>query len=179
MDGYLDAVIGLLLIGFVVTTTKRLRQRKRRVSDVSIWFWFTGLALLILAIGAYWSYIVFEYASLEIIALIAFGLFALAIILGMMGKIVPFLVWFHLNASGFMETPIMSTIIPQKRLKLTFWLFAASVLLALSSVFYPELLRVAGLSSICLFWVVLFNLITAARLYHHISKNGTKFTFVS
>lgn len=174
-----DAVIGLLLVGFVVTTAKRLHQRKRRVSDVSIWFWFAGLALLILAIGAYWGYTVFEYVSLEIMALMAFGLFALAIILGMMGKIVPFLVWFHLNASGYMETPIMSTIIPQKRLKLTFWLFTASTLLALSSAFHPELLRVAGVGSIGLFGVVLFNLITAARLYRHISKNGTKFTFES
>ena len=61
-----DAVIGLLLIGFVVTTTKRLRQRKRRVSDISIWFWFAGLALLMLAIGAYWSYLIFDYASLAL-----------------------------------------------------------------------------------------------------------------
>jgi hypothetical protein len=172
-----DAVIGLLLIGFVITTTKRLRERKRRVSDVSIWFWFAGMGLLTFAVGAYWSYLILDYALLEAMSLIAFGLFALSIILGMMGKIVPFLVWFHLNASGFMETPIMSTIIPQKRLKLTFWLFSTMALVTLVSTLYPPLLSLAGLSGTALFGIILFNLITAQRLYAHTLKHGTKFSF--
>ncbi len=35
-----DTVVAVLLTGFVVTTLKRLKTRKRRVGDVSIWFWF-------------------------------------------------------------------------------------------------------------------------------------------
>lgn len=174
-----DAVIGLLLLGFVVTTNKRLRQRKRRVSDVSIWFWFAGLGLLTFAIGTYGSFLLLDYAPLEAMSLLAFGLFALAILLGMMGKIIPFLVWFHLNASGFLETPIMSAILPQKRLKTTFWLFASTALFALGSPLAPSLLSLAGFSSMGMFGVVLFNLIAAARLYHHVLKTGTKFSFDS
>ncbi len=172
-----DAVIGLLLLGFVVTTTKRLRERKRRVSDASIWFWFAGLGFLTFATGAYWSYWLLDYAPLEAMSLIAFGLFALSIILGMMGKIVPFLVWFHLNASGFMETPIMSAIIPQKRLKLTFLFLLATAFFALASPLLPYFLRIAGFSGMAMFGVILVNLVNAARLYRHVLTKGTKFSF--
>ncbi|HEX5711658.1 MAG TPA: hypothetical protein VFX68_09970 [Sulfuricurvum sp.] len=172
-----DAVIGLLLAGFIVTTAKRLRQRKRRVSDASIWFWFAGLGLLTFAIGAYTASRAFDYLSLEMMSLIAFGLFALAILLGMMGKIVPFLVWFHLNASGFLETPIMSTILPQKRLKITFLLFLSTALFALAAALSPWVLTLAGLSAFAMFGVILFNLIAAARLYRHVLNTGTKFSF--
>ncbi len=173
----IDALILLLLVGFMVTTIKRLRERKRRVSDVSIWFWFGGMGLLGIAIGAYTIYLLQGYAPLEMVGLMAFALFALSIILGMMGKIVPFLVWFHLNASGFMETPIMSNILPQKRLKQTFWLFVSTSLLTLTSALYPPLLSLAGVSSAVLFAMVFFNLITAVKLYRYILKTGTKFSF--
>ncbi len=174
-----DAVSGLLLIGFVVTTTKRLRQRKRRVGDVSIWFWFAGIGLLSMAVGAYSAYLSCSYAPLETISLLAFALFALAIILGMMGKIVPFLVWFHLSSSGYMDTPIMSHILPQRRVKITFWLFLATASFALAAPFYANVLILCGLSSGAMFALLLFNLITAQRLYHHTLRHGTKFCFES
>lgn len=172
-----DTVIAVLLTGFVVTTLKRLRGRKRRVSDVSIWFWFAGLGLLMIAITTYGAFLVLGLSPLASIALIAFALFALAILLGMMGKIVPFLVWFHLNAAGFMETPIMSTIISTKRLKLTFWFFMATALLALIAPWYPLVLRSAGILALVLFTLIITNLIMATRLYTHILKTGTKFSF--
>jgi hypothetical protein len=172
-----DTVIVLVLIGFATTTLKRLQIRKRRVSDVSIWFWMAGNGLLMIALITYMSSIVTNYAPLDAVSLIAFGLFALAIILGMMGKIVPFLVWFHLSSSGFMDAPIMSHIIPQKRLKLTFWLFVTASFFALISPLYPLLLMASGVFSGAMFALVLFNLITALRLYSHTLKHGTKFSF--
>jgi len=172
-----DVFMALLLVGFVTTTVKRLRSRKRRVSDISIWFWMMGMGLLMIALLAYSASIVSHYEPLEMMSLIAFALFALSIILGMMGKIVPFLVWFHLNAAGYMETPIMSNVIPSKRMKITFWLFGATALSALAAPFFPLLLIVSGLSGALLFSVLLFNLITAAKLYRTILITGTRFTF--
>ncbi len=174
-----DMVMGSLLLGFVVTTMKRLRMRKRRVSDVSTWFWATGIILLGISIGVYSISLVSNYPPLEEVSLMAFALFALAIILGMMGKIVPFLVWFHLSSSGFMETPIMSHIIPQRRLKITFWLFSATAIFALISPFYANVLILCGLSSGAMFALLLFNLMFAQRLYRHTVKHGTKFSFES
>jgi len=172
-----DGVIVMLLIGFASTTMKRLKSRKRRVSDVSIWFWMLGIGLLMIALLSYLSSMLSSYTPLEAMSLTAFALFALSIILGMMGKIVPFLVWFHLNSAGYMETPIMSNVIPQKRLKMTFWLFCSMALTALAAPFYPLILIVSGLCGIMLFSVVLLNLTNAAKLYRSVLVNGTKFTF--
>ncbi|MCX6061091.1 MAG: hypothetical protein NT103_02430 [Campylobacterales bacterium] len=172
-----DMIVISLLLGFVVTTMKRLQMRKRRVSDVSIWFWRGGIALLGIALMSYTGYVLSDYASLETVSLIAFALFALSIILGMMGKIVPFLVWFHLSSSGFMDTPIMSNIIPQKRSKILFWLFSTTVIFALLAPFYTNILILCGLTSTAMFALLLFNLIAAKRLYHHTLRHGTKFSF--
>ncbi|MGZ8548436.1 MAG: hypothetical protein ACXW33_07505 [Sulfuricurvum sp.] len=172
-----DGVIIMLLIGFATTTMKRLRSRKRRVSDVSILFWMLGIGLLMIALLSHLGSMFNLYPPLEEISLIAFALFALSIILGMMGKIVPFLVWFHLNSAGYMETPIMSNIIPQKRLKITFWLFCSMAITALAAPFYPLILIVSGLFGTILFSLLLFNLTNAAKLYKNVLAKGTKFTF--
>lgn len=174
-----DLMIGLLLVGFVVTTMKRLQMRKRRVSDVSIWFWRAGISFLALSLGSYALSFMGDYPPFDAVSLISFALFALAIILGIMGKIVPFLVWFHLSSSGFMETPIMSNIIPQRRLKITFWLFVSTAFLAIASPFYPNIIILCGLSSGAMFGLFLFSLITAQRLYHHTLTHGIKFSFES
>ncbi|MDD2780364.1 hypothetical protein [Sulfuricurvum sp.] len=170
-----DLVIGALLVGFVATTVKRLKERKRRVSDVSIWLWASGMVLLTLSILTYALFNITLNASLLSFALIAFALFALAIILAMMGKIVPFLVWFHLNSAGFMDAPIMSNIIPTQRVKGVFWLFAITSVLILSGVFYPPLLQLGALSGGAMFTLLLINLIKALKLYRYTLVHGTRF----
>lgn len=170
-----DLVMGALLIGFVVTTAKRLRERKRRVSDVSILFWGVGIALLTISIIAYALFTYSGYAPLQSMALISFALFALSIILAMMGKIVPFLVWFHLSSSGYMDAPIMSNIIPNARAKGLFWLFGLTAALALSALFSPEMLRLSALSGAAMFGLLFINLIKALKLYRHTLVHGTCF----
>lgn len=171
-----DLVIGALLIGFVVTTAKRLTKRKRRVSDVSIWFWSSGIMLLLLAVGAYSASVWSEHPQLLSISIIAFSLFALAIILGMMGKIVPFLVWFHLNSAGYMDTPIMSNIIPSPRAKGVFALFLLTSLSALGGVFLIELFVVSGLTAAAMFILLFINLVKAFQLYRYTLSHGVLFT---
>lgn len=170
-----DLVMGALLVGFVVTTAKRLRERKRRVSDVSILFWGVGIALLTISIIGYALFTYSGYAPLQSMALISFALFALSIILAMMGKIVPFLVWFHLSSSGYMDAPIMSNIIPNARAKGLFWLFGLTAVLALSALFSPEMLRLSALSGAAMFGLLFINLIKALKLYRHTLVHGTRF----
>lgn len=170
-----DGVLAALLSGFIVTTAKRLRMRKRRVSDVSIWFWGTGVALLAVALISHIGYLFTNTIVIESIALIAYSLFALSVILGMMGKIVPFLVWFHLSSQGFMDTPIMSNIIPQSRLKTTYWLFLGAALFALLAPLYPNALSLSGGCAAILFATLLSNLLGALKMYRHTLAHGTRF----
>ena len=170
-----DLIIGALLVGFVVTTLKRLLLRKRRVSDVSIWFWISGMILVSISIAAYALFVWSATEELARLSLIGFALFALAIILAMMGKIVPFLVWFHLNSAGYMDAPIMSNIIPMQRVKVLFWLFTITSVLVLGGVFYPLLMQIGALSSTALFALLLLNLIKALKLYRYTLVHGTRF----
>ncbi len=170
-----DLVIGALLIGFVTTTAKRISQRKRRVSDVSIWFWSAGIALLSIAVLSYGGFEWGRYEPLQTVSLIAFALFALAIILGMMGKIVPFLVWFHLNSAGYMDAPIMSNIIPSTRAKWLFSLFIFTSVSALSGVFISELFILSSISGALMFALLLFNLVRAIQMYRYTLIHGKHF----
>lgn len=170
-----DLIMGALLSGFIFTTLKRLNQRKRRVSDVSIWFWQSGMVLLSLAILTYGAFIGSGYDALQSVALIAFALFALAVILGMMGKIVPFLVWFHLSSAGYMDAPIMSNIIPAKRAKGVFALFAITSVTMIGGVFCLESLLIGAIVGGGMFGLLLLNLIHALRLYRDTLIHGKRF----
>jgi hypothetical protein len=170
-----DLVMGALLVGFIVTTAKRLKERKRRVSDVSIWFWAFAMGLLSFSIILYALFMSSAYPLFLSMALVAFALFALAVILAMMGKIVPFLVWFHLSSAGYMDAPIMSNIIPIRRAKGIFWLFVITSTLVLVGVFYPLSLQLGALSAIAMFGLLLINLIKALKLYRYTLDHGTRF----
>ncbi|ADR32683.1 hypothetical protein Sulku_0015 [Sulfuricurvum kujiense DSM 16994] len=170
-----DLTLGALFTGFIITTLKRLQLRKRRVSDVSILFWTTGIALLYIAIMAYGVYEWGNYKPLLSISLIAFILFSLSIILGMMGKIVPFLVWFHLSSNGIMDAPIMSNIIPQSRAKTLFSLFLLTTFSLLGGIFVLELFVVGAIAASAMFALLLFNLINALRVYRFSMIHGLRF----
>jgi hypothetical protein len=171
-----DLLLVALLMGFFATTLRRLRERKRRVSDASIWFWSAGMILLFIALVSYALSLATDAEHLVQIALIAYALFAVSIILGMMGKIVPFLVWFHLSSAGYMDTPIMSRIIPAQRSKALFIIFSVVTLSALISVFYPQLLIATGIFGFALFTLLGYNLIGAVKLYRHTLAHGIRFT---
>lgn len=170
-----DLVIGALLIGFVATTAKRVMMRKRRVIDVSIWFWMSGIGLLLVSLLSNLLFGVTAHEYFQTLSLITFALFALSIILGMMGKIVPFLVWFHLNSAGYMDAPIMSNIIPISRQKALFGLFAMVSVALMIGVFIAESLAVGAIAAIVMFSLLLFNLIKALKLYRHTLIHGTRF----
>lgn len=172
-----DLIIGALLVGFVVTTLKRLATRKRRVSDVSIWFWVSGMILLLMSMLAYTLFRLNGNEMFQSLAFIAFSLFALAIILGMMGKIIPFLIWFHLNASGYMNAPIMSNIIPVQRAKVLFILFVLTALSALLGVLFLKVFVLSALTGGVMFALLFYNILVALKLYRYTLTHGTRFEF--
>ncbi|MDP3291490.1 MAG: hypothetical protein Q8M43_05615, partial [Sulfuricurvum sp.] len=93
----------------------------------------------------------------------------------MMGKIVPFLVWFHLNSAGYMDTPLMSNIIPQSRAKGVFTLFILTSFTSIVGVFYIEFFALSALIGAAMFTLLLINLIKAYKLYRYTLSHGKRF----
>jgi len=115
--------IGLLiaLVIFPIISLALLRQRKRHIRDVSLWFWWLSLSSLALS-GLLGIFDIWQ-PSFDMVlistTMFLFG-FALSMVYGMLYKIVPFLIWLHLNNRVFelgavtVTVPHMRAIIPEK-----------------------------------------------------------------
>ena len=98
-----ESIFWSLAGGFAVVTLRLQNQRRRRIPDAPLSFFQTGMISLLLAA-------VFSLAALlapafgdylRTLSALAFLLgFALSLMQGMLYKIIPFLVWFHLFRGG-------------------------------------------------------------------------------
>jgi hypothetical protein len=168
----LDAVAGLLLLSFALVTLKRLAQRKRPVADVTVWLWRTGLTSLVLAVVFAFIGVVMTQSPLFDAAALLFGYFVISIIFAMSYKIVPFLVWFHLNAKGVLECPMMGDIIPAKKAGWHLRIHWAVVPAFFGALFVPLMWKLTAL--VLLAESILFgvNLIGAAKIYTNLKDKG-------
>jgi len=118
---WLSALGGLLAGGavwglFPALTIRALRDRKRRVADPSLRFWFAGLACApavgVCAIAAYLSA---DPRLGLLLGWLAIWGWAGAIIHGMLSRIVPFLVWLHWLSPliGQRDVPPMAALWPE------------------------------------------------------------------
>ena len=172
-----DAVIAVQMLGFAVVTLRLLSKRKRPVADATVWFWRLGTAMLIIAVGVWAAWAVTGEASLLPAMLIAYGVFALAIVSGMMYKIVPFLVWFHLSNQGYFNAPVMAEVIPAARARRHLYLFAAAAGLLLPGGLGLEmLLPPTGALLLGSFVLLGYNLVAAVRIYRKTRTEGTPVT---
>lgn len=112
-----EGLYWLLAAGFAAITLKLQRARRRRVADATLSFFRLGMVSLLCAaalrLTAWW---LTDGEWLTTLAVLAFvpG-FALSVIHGMLYKIVPFLVWFHLFRGGVKTgVPNMKEIIPER-----------------------------------------------------------------
>ena len=106
----------LLAVSFAVITLRLQSQRRRRVADATLSFFRLGMSGLLCA--ALFSTLALypplheDLTTLSVVIFIT-G-FALSVIFGMLYKIVPFLVWFHLFRGGVKKgVPNMKSIIPE------------------------------------------------------------------
>lgn len=178
LAGYL---LALLLLLFAGQTLWLQEQRRRRLADVSLDFWRLAMGSLILAVlgwmGAQW----FDWPRLEILVGVLFLLgFALSAVNGMLYKIVPFLVWLHLNsrlqARGSWQgsVPNMKQIIAVSATRRQFRLHLLALVTLLGVVLLPAIpVALAALlwllDALYLWW----NLFQALRLYRQQSA-GTQ-----
>lgn len=167
--------IALFFWAFATTVWKKLNARRRPISDVTVWYWRS--ASIFLTLGTF-VWIFDEWFSSEHIVITAIfigGGFILSIMVGMLYKIVPFLVWFHLNAMGYMSIPTMNEMINKKLATVQFVLFIVSLLGFVCAFFMPFVLPLFAVTFILSMALLEYNIVTAALVYVKTKKTKPDF----
>jgi len=169
---------------FAVVTLHLQQRRRRRLPDVTLAFWRLAMLSLLAGIALWlvgrWINPVGDWPGYGIAlgVLLIVG-FALSAVSGMLYKIVPFLVWLHLQnwrpAPVNSGIPNMKAILPDKRARRQFLVHVAALMLLLAaSVWPPWITRIAaavfGVSGVML----TLNLFSAANVYQTIVSSNAR-----
>ncbi|MCC6609671.1 MAG: hypothetical protein IT515_08385 [Burkholderiales bacterium] len=171
----LASALGLALIvafiAFALVTLGLQRQRRRRQADVTLDFWRVGMACLVAA-GACWAARLLVPERLPdgfdvFLGVLAIAGVALSVINGMMYKITPFLVWFHLQSIVARRTtvPHMRKILGEREQRAQLRAHLAALALLFASPWWPLLAYPAGLALGVSMALLLRNLIAVVRAY--------------
>ena len=154
-------------------------HRKRKVRDVTSWFWWLASITLFLGLSS-WMIDEVTTTDLSPYSALFIGLgFLLSILNAMVYKIIAFLVWFHLNAKGYMTIPTMKEMLDEKLMIGQFLLHLASII-SFSMALHVEMLLKAGALFLGLSALLLFyNLITVALVYVKTMKREPDFIMPS
>ena len=166
--------IAMFVWAFATTVWIKLSKRRRPISDVTVWYWRS--ASIFLTLGSF-LWIFDEYFKHQYIVMVAIliGGFILSIIIGMLYKIVPFLVWFHLNAMGYMTIPTINEMINKNVAKLQFVLFILALIGFIFSFYMPYLLQISAVSFIISMVLLEYNVIAPILIYIKTKKTKPDF----
>lgn len=176
---WLGAVVaGVGIIAFALTTFELQRRRRRRLPDVTLSFWRMGMGSLAVSVSLWLAQPWLMRAGIDlqvVLGVLLIGGFAVSVINGMLYKIVPFLVWLHLN-NRFQQAgrwrgriPNMKQVIPERWSRLQFWLHASALLTLLTGAWKPMwIIYPAGILFFASNAVLWANLIRAALLYRRV-----------
>lgn len=167
--------IALFFWAFATTVFLKLNARRRPISDVTVWYWRSATIFMTLGVFAWTINDYFDEAHIAVVAVLIGGGFLFSIILGMLYKIVPFLIWFHLNARGYMSIPSITEMIDKRFAKIQFVLFVVSLIGFIAAYFYnailPSVATVFGLSMV----ILEYNLLSAVKIYNNTLKKKPEF----
>jgi len=169
------AWIATFFWAFATTVWIKLGKRRRPITDVTVWYWRS--ASLFLTLGSF-VWIFDEYFKNEYVVMVAIllgGGFILSIMMGMLYKIVPFLVWFHLNALGYMTIPTMNEMINKNLSKVQFILFILSLVGFLFAFYMPWMLKISASSFILSMAILQYNVVAPVLIYRKIKKTKPDF----
>jgi len=167
--------IALFIWAFATTVWLKLSRRRRPISDVTVWYWRS--ASIFLTLGSFlWIFDeYFKHQYIVMVAILIGGGFILSIMIGMMYKVIPFLVWFHLNGMGYMSIPTMNEMINKNLAKLQYILFIASLIGFVFAFYIPLLLKLSALSFILSMAILEFNIIAPMLIYRKTLKTKPDF----
>ncbi len=172
------ALIGIAITAavFAITALNVLKKRKRKLVDWTVRFWKLGLTHLLVAAGLLLLYPFVDgvhfSGPLALLIGLGFGLgFVVSVMVGMLQKIVPFLVYLHLqraslsNPSAMMNLPNMKAIISSDVSRKQFYLHALALALIYFCIALPSLRPAAALVLLVDFAWLGYSLLRAARCY--------------
>jgi hypothetical protein len=165
----LAAEIGVaaLLAKYVATTLLFFYRRKRK-PDIGTCYWSLAMACLALAILVHFLPLEREQRALLTGVLVIAG-FGMSAVNGMLYKIVPFLVWYHLQCDARLareRMPGVKSIVEEARaLRQLRWHVVALGLLLASPLAPSVLARPAGLFMMLAMFLLIRDLAGALRLY--------------
>lgn len=167
--------IALFFWAFATTVLLKLYRRRRPISDVTVWYWRSAGIFLILGTFLWIFDEYFMHKYIVMVAILIGGGFILSIMIGMMYKIIPFLVWFHLNSMGYMSIPTMNEMIDKNLAKLQFILFTSSLAGFVFAFYMPEILNVAAFSFTLSMVLLEYNVILPILIYRKTLKTKPDF----
>jgi hypothetical protein len=177
----LRGLLGVALAGgfaaFAVVTLRLQQERRRKLPDVPLNFWRIGLLCLLLAIllwcAAQLSAPLAAMPQVDLLlgVLMIVG-FAMSLINGMLYKILPFLVWFHLQGrrgTSGIKVPNVREVLPESHTRPQMWLHFIALAALIAAVVFPGFFAVPAAlsfaaSNLWLWW----NIVTASRSYRQV-----------
>ncbi|MCG6876074.1 MAG: cbb3-type cytochrome c oxidase subunit I [Betaproteobacteria bacterium] len=163
---------------FAVITLDLQRQRRRRLADVTLDFWRVGMVCLIAA-ACCWAARLVGIEGLPdafdvFVGVLAIVGVALSVVNGMLYKIAPFLVWFHLQtqSTGRGTVPHMKKILGDDAQRTQFRVQLVALALLLAAPWWTPLAYPGGLALAASMILLLRNLLAVTRIYREVQTRA-------
>jgi len=172
---YAKLWIATFFWAFATTVWLKFNKRKRPISDVTVWYW--RAASIFLTLGSFlWIFDeFFKHQYIVMVGILIGGGFILSIMLGMLYKIVPFLVWFHLNAEGYMTIPTMNEMINKNLARIQFVLFIIALIGFIFAFYMPMVLFPSAIAFIISMILLEYNILAPVWIYLQTKKKKPDF----
>jgi hypothetical protein len=163
---------------FGLVTLDLQRQRRRRLADVTLDFWRVGMICLIVAAAA-WTAKLTQIVALPdpfdvFLGVLAIVGVAVSVVNGMLYKVAPFLVWFHLQAQGVgRPIPHMKKILGDAEQRIQFRVQVVALALLLCAPWWPELAYPGGVVLAVSMGLLLRNLLAVMHVYRSVAARGS------
>jgi len=168
-------IITLFFTAFAAAVIKKMVERRRPVSDITVWYWRSSATFLGLGMFLWLFDMWLQGDHIMIVSVLIGGGFILSVITGMLYKIVPFLVWFHLNASGYMTIPTMREMLNERMAWTQFGLHMAGIFFMMAAFWFPFLAKAAGLALFVSMLLLEINLFKVLKIYRETKKREPDF----
>ena len=165
-------IVCFLYYAFILYRT--LKMRKRKIQDNTIRYFYTAIVFLIMGL-VLWLMDDYTQESFIVFVGIFVGAFILSIMQGMLYKIIPFLVWFHLNAKGYMSIPTMNEMLNKKLALWQYRFFIGSIVFFLCSLWIDRMVTFSYISFIVSMGLLEYNMIRAYKIYRLTCKKKPEF----
>jgi len=171
LDFIYKIIMSSIVIFFIFITIYKLQNRKRKLKDITVYFYTTSMVFLFIGI-LYWISMSFLELPITVFVLVLGLGFISSLINGMLYKIVPFLTWFHLNAQGVFTIPTMRDMISIQNMQRQYFVHLSSIVLFIIGFLFhlPIFIKCATVLFIISNLMLFINLYKTIQIYKQNEK---------